>query len=181
MTTIFLLLRNRVVRVFNPRASVASLNCELASRKYSCLGWVSGIWCVSDEELFEQCGLDAIAFIRFLHLGFNICLVACLNSIYLMPTYSSAKLTDENRNMTDVLDKVSIAHMSKGDNGMYATVFSCYIVYLSLIWLLDREYKWYKDIRIRFMSRKIEKNFTVFVGGLPPELRYESLLRIFTL
>ncbi|EER00007.1 hypothetical protein Pmar_PMAR024484, partial [Perkinsus marinus ATCC 50983] len=42
---------------------------------------------ITDDELLENAGLDAIAFIRLLRLGTRVAVVGCLNAIYLIPVY----------------------------------------------------------------------------------------------
>jgi calcium permeable stress-gated cation channel len=129
--------------------------------------------------MFEQCGLDAIAFLRIVYVGFKISLMGCFNAIYLIPVYFYAQTTDSNRAVTDNLDKMSIANMNRGDPGMYGTVVASYIFYGYAMYLLSHEFHWYISKRHQYMSRLSPENYTVFVGGIPFRLRSQKALHNF--
>ena len=65
---VFCCLRNMFKSLYNCRDSVEELNCELSKRKFSAFGWIAGVFKATDDELVEQCGLDALAFCRLLRL-----------------------------------------------------------------------------------------------------------------
>jgi hypothetical protein len=56
-------------RLFNIRSWARDMKCTLAQKEY---GWFSWFWepfKVSDEDLLQDCGFDAMAFIRALRFG----------------------------------------------------------------------------------------------------------------
>ena len=176
---VFLACRNRFPRAFNPRLSVPALNCELASSKFASLDWIPGVCRFSDQDLFDQCGLDSVVFIRILQLGFKVSVVGCLNAIYLIPVYYYAVKTNDNAGVTDDLDRISIANMNNNDGGMYGTVAASYIVFGYTMYLVIQEFDWYISIRHQFMSRITPQNYTIFVGGIPVEMRSNKAIYSF--
>ena len=171
--------RNISPRAFNPRNAVAALRCEIATRRFGSLDWIIGVCRISDQELFEQCGLDAVVYIRLLQMGFKISVVGCLNAIYLIPVYSKATKTNDNIAVTDNLDLISIANLNNNDPGMYGTVTATYIYFCFALYLIIQEFEWYTTKRHEFMSRVSPYNYTVFVGGIPNQLRSNKALHNF--
>ena len=124
-----------------------------------------GVCQFTDQEIFDQCGLDATVFIRILQLGFKISIAGCLNAVYLIPVYNYAQKTDYNADITDNQDKISIANMNKDDGGMYGTVIASYLVFGYTMYLILQEFDWYISTRHQFISRSSPHNYTVLLVG----------------
>ena len=135
-----------------------------------------GVCKFTDQELFDQCGLDAIVLIRILQLGFKVSVMGCLNAIYLIPVYYYAQKTGDNTGVVDDLDRISIANMNKNDGGMYGTVAASYLIFGYALYLTFQEFDWYISTRHQFMTHASPQNYTVFVGGIPHELRSNKAL-----
>lgn len=102
--------------------------------------------------------------------------MGCFNAIYLIPVYNYAEKTDYNAQITDNLDKISIANMNKDDGGMYGTVIASYLVFGYTMFLVLQEFDWYISTRHQLMSRNSPQNYTIFIGGIPHELRSNKAL-----
>jgi calcium permeable stress-gated cation channel len=168
--------KNLFPRAFNPRNFIPVLRCDLAARRFGALNWILGVCKFSDRELCEQCGLDALVFIRILQLGFKISVMGCLNAVYLIPVYFYAQKTDDNSGVIDDLDKCSIGNMNRGDSRMYGTVVASYLIFGTTMYLVVREFEWYITARHEFMRSFSPQNYTVFVGGIHKELRSSKVL-----
>eukprot|EP00961_Rhodomonas_salina_P156553 2108043-Rhodomonas_salina.1 len=103
------------------RNSVPDLNCDLAERSYAPFAWIPGVIKVSDEELMEQCGFDAISYIRLLQLGAKLALMGCFIAIWLIPTYATAPTRESNALVTDKLDELAVGHTYSNDPRLFGT------------------------------------------------------------
>jgi hypothetical protein len=66
---------------------------------------------VMEDELMDECGLDALCFLRVLKMGLRISLLGVCNAIWLMPLYDGADTSDETDYITDSIIEVTIAHV----------------------------------------------------------------------
>eukprot|EP00292_Cryptomonas_paramecium_P003984 CAMPEP_0113682784 /NCGR_PEP_ID=MMETSP0038_2-20120614/12881_1 /TAXON_ID=2898 /ORGANISM="Cryptomonas paramecium" /LENGTH=727 /DNA_ID=CAMNT_0000601943 /DNA_START=210 /DNA_END=2393 /DNA_ORIENTATION=- /assembly_acc=CAM_ASM_000170 len=164
---------------FNPRSVVPELGCELASRNVGAFSWIFRVCRASNDEIFEQCGLDAIAFIRLVQLGLKVSIMGCLTAIFVMPTYYHAPETGENWNVTDPLDKCSIANVNSQSDQMYATVVASYLIFGFMIYLVHHEFRWYISCRHRVMGHNNPENHTVFLRNIPMLLKSRKALHGF--
>jgi len=65
----FAIVRKKYPRLFNIRSWARDMKSNLAQKEY---GWFSWFWepfKVTDEDLLQYCGFDAMAFIRALRFG----------------------------------------------------------------------------------------------------------------
>jgi len=89
---------------FNIRSWSTKHKSTIAEREYK--GWISWSWEVfkfTDDEIMDECGLDAICFLRALRFGRRLCYMGCFNAIWLIPTFYSAKDSDETYYLRDPL------------------------------------------------------------------------------
>jgi len=175
----FLFFRKRFPRTYNVRNSVPEHNCALAEDTLGTLRWIYRVFLVSDEEMYDQCGLDSVVYLRMLRFGCHIAFAGMLNSIYLMPIYATSPTTVDNAG-NDGFEKVTLGHIPEKDNRAFATVVAAYIIYGYAMYLLLEEFRWFTKYRHDFLSKARPDNYSVFVSGIPPEYRTdESLLKYF--
>eukprot|EP00961_Rhodomonas_salina_P106549 1434793-Rhodomonas_salina.2 len=157
----FSFVRTRFPRLYNPRNTFTYLNCELATRKFGFLSWIPGVMGMTDREIFEQCGMDAICFVRMLRFGLKVSCVACCNAVWLMPTYRTSPAHPSTKDVTDSLDKLSVANVHDQSERLFATVVASYILFGCTMLLLKREFAWYIRERHLFLQRTAPENYTV--------------------
>ncbi|KAF4659558.1 hypothetical protein FOZ61_000940 [Perkinsus olseni] len=162
-------LRLRFPRLYQPRQCIEALRCSLSSRVYAMFGsWIPGAMRITDDELFADAGLDAVAFIRLLRLGARVALVGCLNAIYLIPVY---KYQGSDLATADELARWSLGHLPSRSPSLLATLFASYIIFCFTLLMVYREFAWYTAKRHAFMCRENVANYSVFVRHIPVALR----------
>ncbi|KAF4711105.1 hypothetical protein FOZ62_024843 [Perkinsus olseni] len=173
LVILYTILRPRLPRLYQPRKYIEELQCTLSSRVYATFGsWIPGAIKITDEELFADAGLDAVAFIRLLRLGTKVALVGCFNAIYLLPIYKY-----QGEGADDALDQHSLGHLPNGSKAMWATLVASYVIFSWTLFLVYREFSWYLRKRHEFMARDTVANYTVFVRCIPENLRSNLRLR----
>jgi len=174
---IYCFVRRRYPGAYNVRNTYEHLKCDLAANSYGVLSWIWGIFFISDLDLFEQCGLDAIALIRILQFGMKLSIVGIFNSIFLIPSYGTAKYSEETADVNDTVQQLSLSHVPPGSPVMIATVVAAYILFGAAMYLILQEFKWYTVHRHVLLSKPQPNNYTICVSGLPLEYRSNQAIR----
>lgn len=60
MLLVFSHLRKKFPRVYNTRSWVGSIQTPLAERQFGYLSWIWNVYLVSDSEMLDECGMDAL-------------------------------------------------------------------------------------------------------------------------
>lgn len=170
---IFCVARKKFPGAYNVRNYYSQHNCDLASNQYGYVSWTWNMFArVTDDELFEQCGMDAVSFIRMMTFGLKVSLIGVFNSLYLMPIYGTAPWSEETAAIEDPLQEVTMGNVPESDPRLFATVVASYILMGYTMYLILREFKWFTVYRHKFISKTVPNNYTVYVGGIPEE--YQS-------
>jgi len=147
---------------------------ELSKRTFGPISWMWKVFGVSDEEIFEECGMDAIVFIRTLRFGMRVAVVSALNGLYLFPVYATA-----GGDMTQ-LESVTLGNVPQSDPALLSATVACYVVYTFALYLLYREFAWFTAHRHKVFTYQRPDNYTVYVKFIPQHLRSnEALLDYF--
>ena len=131
---------------------------------------------VSDEDIREHCGMDAITTIRVLESGVKLSLVGIFNSFFLFPIYSSM---GEGNHVLDSMYTLSLSNLGEGSKGTMATTFSAYTLFGAAMYFIAQDFEWFTAHRHEFLSRKCAQNCTVFLSGLPSDMQTNKALRKF--
>ncbi|KAF4660508.1 hypothetical protein FOL47_007137, partial [Perkinsus chesapeaki] len=178
MTLVYCLVKAKAPQLYNCRQSIPELNCPLDEKKYGKFSWIWGAVKVSDEEIYEYAGLDAAAFVRLLKMGVRISLMGCFNSVYLIPIYKYQD-RDKSAGESDPMQSWSLGNLLNGDTAMIATLIASYLFFGYAMYLIYHEFSWYLSRRHSYLARPSVENYTVFVRGLPAEMRSNRALRRF--
>mmetsp|Transcript_34526 Transcript_34526/g.74875 ORF Transcript_34526/g.74875 Transcript_34526/m.74875 type:complete len:929 (-) Transcript_34526:73-2859(-) len=143
---------------------------ELCKQRFGPISWMWKVFRVTDEELFEQCGMDAVCFIRTLGYGMGVAVIATLNGIYLFPIYATSG------GEFSELEAVTLGNVPEGSPKLFAATVACYIVYCSVLYLLYREFSWYTTYRHAYLVRQRIDNYSVYVKFIPSHLRSNDAL-----
>jgi hypothetical protein len=130
----FCYLRQKFPTLFNVRAWVdyGNLKCELAqTQTYGFISWTWKVFQVNDDQLLQNCGMDALCFLRCLRLGTKLSLVGCLNAIWLIPTFYTANNSTSLESDKFVL--MSVANLSPSSPRFAAVVVRAVEIILLLI------------------------------------------------
>eukprot|EP00961_Rhodomonas_salina_P223770 3025849-Rhodomonas_salina.2 len=193
----FCFLRNnpRFKKLYNVRDSVEKLRCSLASKdlgsKWNLLAWIPAVLRATDDEIFEQVGLDGLCYTRVVHMGIKLSLLGCFVAVWLIPTYFTSpkvltiqkeggyiqEIPLSNANVTDFLDRMSMGNTYQGDPRMFAGVVAAYLMSVYGMMLLHQEYNWFIVQRHRWLERRAPENYSIYVDNIPPSLRSKTALR----
>jgi len=187
---IFLFLRNRFTRAYNVNNSVEKYRTPISAEFHGPLSWMWNVFLVSDEEIFNHCGMDAIVFIRSLRYGRKVAYAGMFTSLFLLPlyawSYSSSSSpyvvgSQNTTNTTDLLDYLTLGAVPDAKEGHLEAVFAApvlaaYVVFGYALYLLLDEFAWYTKYRHRYLAKALPNNYTVYVKHIPPNMRSDKAL-----
>ena len=223
---LFLFLRTKFPLVYTYNTVMSEKRTRLSENTHGWFNWIYKIFQHSDEEIFEQCGMTAIIYLRFLRIGLKVCLIfdlcsfsmphGCLypffsinniffsdgqlalvgifNSFFLFPVnmYGCADLgvvnqtwTDEQKiaegldactTLVDKINKISLGNVSASNHRLVATTLAAYFMFGTAINLIFKEFKWYTEMRHKFLVKRRPDNYTVYVSHIPKEYRSDVAL-----
>jgi hypothetical protein len=126
LTILFCWLRVKYPRLFNIRSWVPGLECEIAKQsQYGYINWVWRVFDIDEEDILEQCGMDALCFIRILRIGRKLSLMGCFNALWLIPVYVTAEKSPETAYLTDRLVISSTSNLPSQSTRFLATSKYC--------------------------------------------------------
>ena len=168
---LFCILRLKYPKLYNIRSWAPDHECDLAKREYGFFNWMWKITAISDAEILDQCGMDALCFLRALRFGRNIALVGCLNALWLMPLYATAKSSPETDYLTDAFALISIANLPSSSKRFLGTVLAAYVTFGYTMYAIFHEYVWYTANRHEFLRQARPSSYAVYVSGIPERYR----------
>ena len=139
MMVAFCILRKRYPRYYNVRSWAPGLDCELCHTQFGFLSWMWKVYRIPDTAILEQCGLDALCFLRVLQFGFKISCVGIFNSVWLIPMYATASSAEETQDIQDPIEELTTAHVPDGSRRLIGTVVSAYILSFAFMYFLLQE------------------------------------------
>jgi calcium permeable stress-gated cation channel len=186
---LFTILRRLFPRAYNVREWSPTQQCSLAkdSIYHNPISWLWQVFAVSDLELHDQCGMDAVCFLRALRFGRKLAFLGCCQAVYLIPIYyTGGAVQDPNSNNNntnnnninaaiatidlrdaDFFAKISIDNVASSSHRLLGTVVAAYVCYFYTFYLILQEYKWYTAHRHKFLSETTPRNYAVYVSGIP--------------
>jgi hypothetical protein len=165
---IFLIVRPLFPKVYNFKKSSTKFNVPVANDSFGSISWLWKVFDITDENIREQCGMDALAAIRVLQTGVKLSLVGVFNSIFLFPIYS---MLGNGSRPNDLMYSLSLSDMGKNNSGVYATAVAAYILFGAAMYFIVQDLKWFTAHRHAFLSKKSAQNLSVYLSGLPPEMQ----------
>jgi hypothetical protein len=175
----FCWLRRKYPRAYNVRNWVEDIKTPLAKDQFGFFSWIWEISTITEDEIMDECGLDALCFVRILSMGYRISLMGVFNAIWLMPVYATADVSDDTRGIVDRIVEVSIAHVPASSPRLVATALAAWIVFGYTMYLILQEFEWFIDKRHKFLAKPRPQNYTVYVRNIPIEYRTDSGLEDF--
>jgi hypothetical protein len=170
---LFEFLRKRFPRFYNTRTWLPGHECDLAKTNTydKPFSWLWGVYQVSEQDIFDQCGMDILCFLRAMRFCRNLCIIGVANAIWLLPLYRTARDSPETADVTDTLDQFTIANLPSASKRFLATVLAAYIMAFATMYMLAKDFKWYTRWRHKFLSQRTTRNYAVYVYGIPKEFR----------
>ncbi|KAL7556780.1 hypothetical protein ACA910_005222 [Epithemia clementina (nom. ined.)] len=176
---IFSYVRRRFPKVYNVRNWVEHLKTYLSDDQYRFFSWLWRLYMVTDDEIMDECGMDAVCFVRLIQMGYRLSIVGSFNTIWLLPIYLTAEDSDETADITDRVVKTTVANVPSGSHRLYATVFAAYILFGYTMYQILLEFDWYIEMRHKFLRKPLARHFAVFVRNIPSDYRTNARLERF--
>ena len=174
---VFCILRKHYGRLFNIRSWVPELKCDLATKDYGYVSWIWEVFQVSDDDMFEQCGMDAHCYIRILAFGRKMALLGCFNAIWLLPIYFTAPKDEITKDIEYWYVWLTASNLPKGSTRFIGTIIATYINYIYTMILIVKEFEWYTKYRHKFRTQTKPRNYAVYVSGIPEAYQSTRALR----
>jgi len=176
---LFCCVRLKFPRAYTIRNWVEDLQTPLASDQYKFFSWMWKLFIITDDEFLQECGMDALCFIRVLHMGYKLALMGVFNAIWLMPLYSTSDESNETADITDGVVKVTISNVPAGSARLIGTALASYFVFGYVMYLILDEFEWFIEMRHKFLMKPMARNYAVYVRHIPLEYRSNQGLRDF--
>mmetsp|Transcript_46447 Transcript_46447/g.90721 ORF Transcript_46447/g.90721 Transcript_46447/m.90721 type:complete len:921 (+) Transcript_46447:28-2790(+) len=182
----FLFLRNRYKKAYNVNSTVEEYRTPISANFHGPIGWIWKVFEVSDEEVFNHCGMDAIVFIRCLRYGLKVSYAGMFTSLFLIPVYATScsqiEMIAQNKTCVgrglgaDPLEAATLGAIPDGKIQLLVPVFAAYIVFGWALYLILEEFAWYTKYRHRYLAKALPNNYTVYVKHIPPNMRSDKAL-----
>ena len=170
----FLIGRKTLPKVYFVLADSKDEATGISRKTFGPIDWIWKIFTrVSNEDIYEQCGLDSISFIKMLVFGIKVSLLAIFNGVYLFPVYAKSGGTFAE------LEAVTLGNVPEGSPKLIAATIACYFVYGLALILLYRELAWYADIRHKYLSQLRVENYSIYLKHIPGDMRTNKDLEAF--
>lgn len=173
---LFCWVRRRFPRAYSVRSWQQKLKCDLARDQHGFFSWAWRLYRVTDGEILEQCGMDALCLLRVLRFGFRLSVMGIFCSIFLLPIYKTAPTAADTESISDRAVELTIANVPSGDDRLLATVIAAYLLFGYTMHLLLQDFQWYTANRLVFLSQRLPRNYTIYVSGIPPCYRSDAAL-----
>jgi hypothetical protein len=179
--TIFCVARRVFPKPFNLRSGWVDeevVKSTPMAKNPEAMGWVAWIWrvwLVSDTELCDECGMDALCLSRVLEWGCRITAFgSVLGAAVLMPVYWTAGGDHDGEIGVERLNTSNVPNGS--DAHFAATVVAAYLIFGYVMLTTLEEFEWFYRFRYEFLSRNLPRNYVVYVRNLPKEFRTRRAL-----
>ena len=180
---LFPYLRRKVPKVYSPRQKIVPEKDRVPQLPDGWFSWLDlRRFLMRDEAYFldlcEKIGSDAVIFLRLLRLGMVIFLwVMVINFVLLLPVYASQFEPSKNATI-DAINKFSISHIPANVDSryMWAPTIVAYITTIVGGFAFLREWRFYMEVRWKFLTLPLESSYTVLVERIPEHLRSRDAL-----
>lgn len=169
LLVLFCWLRLKYPRIYNLRNWVPKIQTSLAKDQFGFLSWIWRVYMITEDELLNECGLDALCLIRISQMGYKLTRAGILNAIWLLPLYATAEHSDESGSITDRIVKVTIAHVPSGSARLIGTVVASYVVFGYAMYLILEEFAWFLEMRHKYLRQAKPRNYAVLVRHIPAD------------
>ncbi|KAF9200419.1 hypothetical protein BGZ49_009359 [Haplosporangium sp. Z 27] len=140
------------------------------------LGWIMPTLRISEEFYIANVGLDAVMFLRFLKMCLQFCIFnSIVVGIILLPIHITG-----GKGLSEV-PMMSIANVTDDSNVLWAHVILTYVVTISWMFLIFKNYWQWMDLRREYTLQRIRQGEiaerSIFISRLPPNIRSDEALK----
>ncbi|KAF9426463.1 hypothetical protein BGZ94_006490 [Podila epigama] len=160
--------------LYSPRCRLQVNPSPPMSLKF--LGWINPTIKIPEEFYITNVGLDAVMFLRFLKMCLQFCIFNAIvvGTILLPIHYTASEAYSE-------LPRMSILNVPNNSNVLWAHVFLSYLVTVSWMFLIFKNYWQWMDLRREYTLQRIRQGEiaerSIFISRLPSHLRSDAALK----
>ncbi|KAF9388213.1 hypothetical protein CPB97_001441 [Podila verticillata] len=160
--------------LYSPRCRLQVNPSPPMSLKF--LGWIHPTIKIPEEFYISNVGLDAVMFLRFLKMCLQFCVfnAVVVGTILLPIHYTASEVYSE-------VPRMSILNVPNDSNVLWAHVFLTYLVTVTWMFLLFKNYWQWMDLRREYTLQRIRQGEiaerSIFVSRLPSNLRSDAALK----
>jgi calcium permeable stress-gated cation channel len=132
---------------------------------------------ISEDEIMDECGMDALCVLRLLWMGFKICALSAVNAIWLMPLYALSPEDDETRGIVDPVVQLTVGNVPAGSARFIGTVLAAYILFGYVMHQVILEFEWFIQKRHEYLKKPVVENYSIYVRNVPPQYRSNEELQ----
>eukprot|EP01147_Barroeca_monosierra_P009382 gene9382-1630_t len=172
MLLLFCCLRTRLPHLYETRATEVENERNLAADKKPSpyfFGWIMTTIKLTDNEIFEQCGMDALMYtllFRSLLFAFGVCFIPTMAII--IPVNMNGGVGQAG------IDRLSVANVTDGSSGLNAHFLLTILYSVAVMTSLRYAYRKYSKFRHRYLTKAHPNNFTVLVRDIPDDVPDEA-------
>ncbi|CAO3566515.1 unnamed protein product [Mortierella alpina] len=160
--------------LYSPRCRLKVNPTPPMSMKF--LGWIKPTITLPEEFYIANVGLDAVMFLRFLKMCLQFCIFnAIIVGTILLPIHYFG-----DKHFVEV-PRFSILNIQDDSNLLWAHVLLTYVVTVSWMFLLFKNYWQWMDLRREYTLQRIRQGEiaerSIFVSRLPSNLRSDAALK----
>jgi hypothetical protein len=157
----------------------SDLQSDLANEQFGFFSWAWKLFFISDDKIMNECGLDALCFIRLCTMGFRLSLIGIVNSIWLMPVYKTATEKTVEDQVRDIFSEITTGNIPAQSSRLIAPVVASYVMFGSAMLMVLKEFKWFTKMRHKFVMKRIPRNYAVYIQNIPTGLRSNKAISKF--
>lgn len=165
---LFSVLRIKWPAIFSSRSRLKNSTPPKLGK--SLFGWVLPLYKITEDEVLNLVGLDALMLIRFFKLGIKTFGILSFYGVFVLIPLTSLEYNSDK--VFDINKIWMIVALPPGDNRLIAHCVGVYLVTIISIYFLNREYQVYSHLRWTYL-KQCQKNIsarTVIVEGIPKAL-----------
>ncbi|KAF9565599.1 DUF221-domain-containing protein [Agrocybe pediades] len=179
----FNILRPRHTTIYEPKTIYHEKDKPPPRASNSFLGWIPPLLHNHEPELLSKIGLDAVAFLRFLHLVRWLLTLTSLISCGVLIPIDFLYTLSTNQTQNDFFSAASIQHVQ--GNRLYAHIATSYAFTLLLVALTRHHWRDMSRLRNKwFRSAEYQRSFharTLYISNIPHRRQSDiGLYKIFT-
>eukprot|EP00529_Nitzschia_sp_RCC80_P004580 CAMPEP_0113497682 /NCGR_PEP_ID=MMETSP0014_2-20120614/30758_1 /TAXON_ID=2857 /ORGANISM="Nitzschia sp." /LENGTH=943 /DNA_ID=CAMNT_0000391633 /DNA_START=249 /DNA_END=3080 /DNA_ORIENTATION=- /assembly_acc=CAM_ASM_000159 len=176
LLVLFCYLRKKFPRAYNVRSWAEDIQTPLAERQYGYLSWMWKVYLVSDSEMLDECGMDALCYARVLEFGVRLSVMGMLVGAVLMPIYATSEESEETAGIDDAIVQLSTSNVPTGSRRFIATVIGAYVIFGYTMYNMMQEFQWFYMNRYTFLKKPVPRNYAVYVQNIPEEYQTRQKL-----
>ncbi|KAK6519792.1 hypothetical protein TWF506_000086 [Arthrobotrys conoides] len=185
-TAIFLIIRRRLARIYEPRTYMVPERKKTVAPPKGWFSWLPAMLTTRDPEYISKSGLDAFCFLRFLRMMLKICIMQAVLIIPIMLPLNATGGMDKDPDVpVQGLDKLSWGNISrqKAERRTAALLMAIYAIGVVLYVTYD-EMRGYVRLRQAYLTspqhRLRASATTVLVTSIPKKwMTYDEMINLY--